>query len=429
MLWIKEVEMVNSVDDLESSCSVRLRFLLSSCSTRGLHQSWIKLSGILTSRKRSVWRNKKLKKLIDSFAEDRSLTWSMTASGSPASMNPCLIMPTCLRLFFETTIFRSSIQDGMKFCCGWNNSYLMISWKVCTKFAHESLINSRLFLNSMTWKFTTRSRRPIIKNWRQWWKDVLSKIWDHRILRLEMGELRQAASGILVKNQRVQRRVHKGQGECWQWNANGQSSKGDKCSFPHDEDKRAKFAPPPAPSPEPSTPQDVRNPARTKSPRGRSPSLVYCARIILKVLVRIHLVKSGILQSALPVPQDKRGMQIREKCTFTHRQVDYSLGKSLKGMVTKVLWPYWRIHDNRLAYVKLWSRRNLRRFYGRAQTYGNQSDVFNPPKPSYVMQTIETKTNRLEWFAQVILISATPTLQNLRIGLCKRRTGKKQRGG
>ena len=60
--------------------------------------------------------NKKLKKQIDLFVEDRSLTWSTTASGSPASMNPCLIMPTYWLLFFETTIFRSSIQDGMKFC-------------------------------------------------------------------------------------------------------------------------------------------------------------------------------------------------------------------------------------------------------------------------------------------------------------------------
>ena len=50
------------------------------------------------------------------------------------------------------------------------------------------------------------------------------------------------------------------------------------------------------------------------------------------------------------------------------------------------------------------------------------------------MLTFETKTNRLEWFAQVILISVTPMPQNLRIGLRKRQHGKndglaKQRGG
>ena len=50
------------------------------------------------------------------------------------------------------------------------------------------------------------------------------------------------------------------------------------------------------------------------------------------------------------------------------------------------------------------------------------------------MLTFETKIHRFEWFAQVILISVTPMLQNLRIGLRKRRNGKsdvpaKQRGG
>ena len=34
-------------------------------------------------------------------------------------------------------------------------------------------------------------------------------------------------SNILIKNQREQRRVHKGQGDCWQWHASGQCSKGD----------------------------------------------------------------------------------------------------------------------------------------------------------------------------------------------------------
>ena len=40
-------------------------------------------------------------------------------------------------------------------------------------------------------------------------------------------------------------------------------------------------------------------------------------------------------------------------------------------------------------YLKIWSRRSLHRFCGRAQTYGNQSDVFDSPKPSYL--TFETK--------------------------------------
>ena len=57
MRWIKEVEMVESVDDLKSSRSIR-EFLVQtlSYSTRKMLQHWTKSSIILTSRKRSVWR-------------------------------------------------------------------------------------------------------------------------------------------------------------------------------------------------------------------------------------------------------------------------------------------------------------------------------------------------------------------------------------
>ena len=34
-----------------------------------------------------------------------------------------------------------------------------------------------------------------------------------------------------------------------------------------------------------------------------------------------------------------------------------------------------QIHDNWVAYSMIWGRRSLHRFYGRAQTYGNRSDV------------------------------------------------------
>ena len=60
-------------------------------------------------------------------------------------------------------------------------------------------------------------------------------------------------------------------GDCWQWNANGQCSKGDNCSFRHDVKKRAKSTQPNS-SPSSSTRQNERNASRTRSPRGKSPS-------------------------------------------------------------------------------------------------------------------------------------------------------------
>ena len=39
-----------------------------------------------------------------------------------------------------------------------------------------------------------------------------------------------------------------------------------------------------------------------------------------------------------------------------------------------------QVNDNWVAYFRIWSRRSLHRFCGRAQTYGSQSDVLNSPK-------------------------------------------------
>ena len=60
-------------------------------------------------------------------------------------------------------------------------------------------------------------------------------------------------------------------GDCWQWEANGQCSKGDNCIFRHDVNKRAKLTQP-NPSPSSFMQQNERNASRTRSPRGRSPS-------------------------------------------------------------------------------------------------------------------------------------------------------------
>ena len=75
MLWMKEVEMVDSVDDFKSSRSIMgnhfpkfemLDARIASALNKIMQNSYFK--------KRSVWTNRKLRKRIGSFAEDRSLT-------------------------------------------------------------------------------------------------------------------------------------------------------------------------------------------------------------------------------------------------------------------------------------------------------------------------------------------------------------------
>ena len=90
-------------------------------------------------------------------------------------------------------------------------------------------------------------------------------------------------TSAVVKNQRVKQREQKSLGDWWQWKANGQCSKGDNCSFRHDNDKRANSTQP-NPSPGSSTQQNVKNASRTQSLRGR-------ARITSKELAQLHSVK------------------------------------------------------------------------------------------------------------------------------------------
>ena len=60
----------------------------------------------------------------------------------------------------------------------------------------------------------------------------------------------------VVKNRGTKQRGQKILGDCWQWKANGQCSKGDNCSFRHDMNKRAKSTQP-NPSPRSSTQQNM----------------------------------------------------------------------------------------------------------------------------------------------------------------------------
>ena len=176
--------------------------------------------------------------------------------------------------------------------------------------------------------------------------------------------------------------------------------------------------------------QNERNASRTRSPRGKSPKWEECldcrARITSKELAPIHSVKNGILQNACSTCQKIDANLGTSALMHTARLINI-IAKGIKRMVTKVQWLYWKLYDNWVAYFKMWSRRSLQRFCGRAQTYGNRSDVFDSLKPCYVMLTFDTKIHRSEWFAQVILISVTPMLQNLRIGLRKRQNGKRQK--
>ena len=78
-------------------------------------------------------------------------------------------------------------------------------------------------------------------------------------------------TGAVVTSRSWLSGIERGQGECYQWKAKGQSPRGDKCSFRHDSDERAKSTPKATPSSEPPT-QRGRSASRKGTLRGRGPT-------------------------------------------------------------------------------------------------------------------------------------------------------------
>ena len=226
--------------------------------------------------------------------------------------------------------------------------------------------------------------------------------------------------------------------------------------------------------------QNERKSSRTRSPRGKSSS-GRKSRWPCKDYLKGTCINSFCEKWHPPeclFYKSKSGCKFAEKCSYAHRQVDERPSKRSKTNDDKSavallkkndlhesIWqsvvnrdkshdrperpdvkrgtchelkqgPVGRRslntrYDNWVVSFKTWSRRSL--FNGRAQTYRNQSNMWISWKLLHVTLKFETKILRSDRFAQVNLISAAPTLQNLRIGLRRRQSGKsnvpaKQRG-
>ena len=116
MLWIKEVEMVESVDDLKSSRSIR-----------GTHgPDFEVLDAKIASALNRIIQNTRFKKKVSleemkAHKEDRFLRGRQIAYliceyfrvTGPTILSR--IMRTYLQFFFKMMIFRNSIQNGTKF--------------------------------------------------------------------------------------------------------------------------------------------------------------------------------------------------------------------------------------------------------------------------------------------------------------------------
>ena len=135
-------------------------------------------------------------------------------------------------------------------------------------------------------------------------------------------------TSAVVKNQRMKQREQRSLGDCWQWKANRQCSKGDTCSFRHDVNKPAKSNP----SPRSSAQQSVTKASRTRSPRGRSPS-GRMSRLPCKDYLK-GTCTSPFCEKWHPPEclfcKSENGCKFGEKCSYAHRQVDEQPSKRSK---------------------------------------------------------------------------------------------------
>ena len=135
----------------------------------------------------------------------------------------------------------------------------------------------------------------------------------------------------VVKNQGTKQRGQRILGDCWQWEANGQCSKRDNCSFRHDVNKRATMTPP-KPSLNSFMQQNERKASRTRSPRGKSPS-GRMSRWPCKDYLKGTCTNSFCEKWHPPeclFYKTKSGCRFGEKCSYAHRQVDEQPSKRSK---------------------------------------------------------------------------------------------------
>ena len=218
---------------------------ISSCWTREMLSLLTRSSRIPTSKGRSVWRNRKLRKRIGFFEEDRSLTWFTTTSESLTLMISFLIMPIYSLSLFVTTMFRTSIRDGMKFYYLWSRSRRMMLWKVCAKWDYAGSDQLKTVLGLYDMEIHLKISMPNYQKLKTMVKRSINQKFRLRNFDVRNEKTETSRTGWDD--------MERGKGIYYQWRAKGQCSRGDQCSFRHESHDRAKPTPKAAPSSESPT--------------------------------------------------------------------------------------------------------------------------------------------------------------------------------
>ena len=321
MQWIKEVELVDSVDDLRSSSSIRgismpnfevLDARIASALNKIIHNSHFK-------RKISLEEQKAQKE--DRFLRGRQIAYLIYEQFRVTGTDDSVENYTDL---FTIALLNDDIQE---FDSKWDGILLSM-----TKIPHDDIleglyklrIRESEKLRTVLELYDLETHQKKLGPDYHRLKAMVKRSIEQEIRNKNFG----ASSGnfeknAVVKNQGTKQRVQRVLGDCWQWEANGQCVKGDNCSFRHDMDKRGKSSPS-NPSQNSFMQQSERKPSRTRSPRGKGPS-GRMSRWPCKDYLRGTCNNSSCKRWHPPeclFYKNKNGCRFGEKCSFAHRQVD-----------------------------------------------------------------------------------------------------------
>ena len=238
MLWIKEVEMVEAMDDLKSSRS----FL-------GTHGPDFELLDTrIASALNRIIQNTRFKKKVsleemkahkeDRFLRARQIAYLIYECFRVTGVNDSVENYADL---FTVVLRNVEIQE---FDSKWDEILLSM-----TQIPSDDILEG-------LYKLRIRESEKLKTVWKLYNMEIHQKKAGpdyHRLKTMVKRSIEQnlrmknfgARNGIyetnaVVKNQGTKQREQRSLRYCWQWKANGQCSKGDSCSFRHDMNERAK---------------------------------------------------------------------------------------------------------------------------------------------------------------------------------------------
>ena len=321
MQWIKEVELVDSVDELRSSSSTRgipmpnfevLDARIASALNKIIHNSQFK-------RRISLEEQKAQEE--DRFLRGRQIAYLIYDHFRVTGSHDSVENYTDL---FTIVLRNDGIQE---FDSKWDGMLLSMT-KIPHDVTLEGLYKLRIResekLKTVLELYDLETHQKKLGPDYHRLKTMVKRSIEQEIRNKNFGSrIGNFEKNAVVKNQGTKQRVQRILGDCWQWETNGQCVKGNNCSFRHDMNKRGKSSPS-NPSPNSFMRQNERKPSRTRSPRGKSPSgrmSRWPCKDYLGGTCNNSFCEKWHPPECLYY-KTKSGCRFGEKCAFAHRQVD-----------------------------------------------------------------------------------------------------------